>query len=112
MVKGEEREGLGEGSERELGVVGPAFDRFSHLEQVTAQLLGSGLPSSTCSFIAASMESFRRVYCVPGTLRAAGTKRTWALPSESLHSRKAATKRMARNKYDVTTGNEKCHKGK
>lgn len=33
------------------------------------------------------------------------------LPSESLHSRKAITKEMARKKYDVITGHEKCHKG-
>lgn len=34
------------------------------------------------------------------------------LPSDSLHSRKAVTKGMAKNKYAVTMGNEKCPKGK
>lgn len=35
------------------------------------------------------------------------------LPSKSSGSKKEAlAKEMARNKYDVTTGHEKCHKGK
>lgn len=64
-----------------------------------------------CSFFPAAIESLESLLCARRSVCGCDKAAT-GLASESLHSRKAIIKEVARNKYDGKTDDAKGHKGK